>query len=119
MSGEKQKLEYSEKITSEEVANQLINLAAGFRNRSVELELNGQSIALVPEEKIKMKIKASAKESKGELEIGISWKRIIVDEVMAGEEESQPETESSQTPEQSSDESNEKEPKPSSSKAAK
>ncbi len=72
--------EYAEKTTVKELSEYLMKLADGFKNQYLELQSKGQTIALNPEEKVKLEVKAKGKEEEGELELEISWKRDTSDE---------------------------------------
>ena len=66
--------EYSEFVSTAEVASYLQNLAAGLRNGSVEFEGCGQSIVLAPTERVKLELMAESSKDKEELHFEISWK---------------------------------------------
>jgi len=72
--GEKNEFEYAEKMTSEEIADFLLALSNGIRDRKLKLSGKGSTLTLLPAEVLKLEIKGEGKEGKGSLEIEISWK---------------------------------------------
>jgi amphi-Trp domain-containing protein len=66
--------EYTEKTSVKELAEYFLKLADGFKSRSLELHGAGHTIALTPEHKVRLEVKAKTKEDGGELELEISWK---------------------------------------------
>lgn len=73
----KQEFEYAEKTTAKDLAEYFIKLAEGFRSNGLELRGKGQTIALKPEDSVKLEVKASCQEDEGELELEIFWKKDV------------------------------------------
>lgn len=98
--------EYSEFVSTVEVASYLHNLAAALRNGSVEFQGCGQSIILAPTKRVKLELMADSSKEKGELHFEISWKPSYVEaseslQVFTGE---QPEKGTVEEPESSKSE---------------
>jgi amphi-Trp domain-containing protein len=72
--GEKDGFEYAEKMGVEEVADFLLALSTGLRDRKLKLSGRGKSMTLLPSDTVKLEVKAEGKEGNGSLEIEISWK---------------------------------------------
>jgi len=72
--GEKEGFEYAEKLSVEEVADFLLALSTGVRDRKLKLSGKGNSVTLLPPDTVKLEVKAEGKEGKGSLEMEISWK---------------------------------------------
>jgi len=72
--GEKDGFEYTEKMSVEEVADFLLALSTGIRDRKLKLSGKGRSLTLLPSDTVKLDVKAEGKAGKGSLEIEISWK---------------------------------------------
>ena len=75
---DKEEFEYSEKLSSEEAGDYLVELGKGIRDHSLKLQGKGKVITLLPEDVVKLEVKAERREGKGELEIEISWKEKYV-----------------------------------------
>ena len=90
---EKQEFEYAEKLGATEVADYLMKIAEGLKGRNLTLNGKGQTITLLPDETVKLKVKAEAKEGKGEIEFEIGWK----EEYVVGAQKLEIGTESEQT----------------------
>jgi len=69
------RFEYAQKMSVDELAEYFQKLADGFRYKSLELHGGGQTMALAPEDTVKLEVKAKNAESEGELELEVSWKR--------------------------------------------
>ncbi len=69
---------YSDKMKSEDAADYLIKLAEGIRNGQLTLQGQGHTITVVPRDVVKLEVRASRKEGKGELELEVSWKEKYV-----------------------------------------
>jgi len=72
--GEKDGFEYAEKMSVEEVADFLLALSTGIRDKKLKLTGKGKSMTLLPSDTVKLEVKAEGKEGKGSIEIEISWK---------------------------------------------
>jgi len=71
---DKNVFEYADKLEATEVADYLMSIAEGVKAKSLMLQGKGQSIALVPQDTMKLKVKAASKEGTGEIELELSWK---------------------------------------------
>lgn len=72
--GDKNEFEYADKLSAAEVADYLERIAEGLKAKSLKLQGRGQVITLLPQETLKLKVSAEAKEGKGAIEFEISWK---------------------------------------------
>ncbi len=71
---EKDEFEYSEKMTSDEIADFLLALSTGVRDKKLKLSGKGRSLTLLPADVLKLEVKAEGKDGKGAIEIEMSWK---------------------------------------------
>lgn len=71
---EKEEFEYTDKLVAEEAADYLTKIADGLRARLLKLQGMGQMITVVPQDAVKLEVKAERKENKGKLQLEISWK---------------------------------------------
>ncbi len=71
---DKEEFEYSGKISAEEVADYLNQIAEGFRSKLLKLQGRGQIISIVPADVLKIEVRAERKDSKGKMELELSWK---------------------------------------------
>jgi amphi-Trp domain-containing protein len=75
---DKNEFEYADKLSAMEVADYLEKIAEGLKTRSLKLQGKGQAISLLPQDTLKLKVSAEAKEGKGSIEFEISWKNEYV-----------------------------------------
>jgi amphi-Trp domain-containing protein len=71
-------LKYSDKMGSKQAAEYLTKLADGIRNGQLTLQAQGHTITIVPRDIVKLKVHATSKEGKGELELEVSWREKYV-----------------------------------------
>lgn len=65
---------YSDRMSTGQAADYLVDLAHGIRDGALTLHGQENTITIVPENTVKLEVKAKQKEGKGELELEVSWK---------------------------------------------
>ena len=94
---EKTSFQYADRVSAEQTAGYLRQVADGLRRGSMTLEGQGQQITLSPSSLVKLEIKAEGYEGKGELQVEVSWKPLDVTsaetlQVVAGAEAAEADT---------------------------
>lgn len=69
---------YSDRMKSEQAAEYLTRLAEGIRNGQLTLQAEGHTITIVPKDIVKLEVRATSREGKGELELEVSWREKYV-----------------------------------------
>ena len=69
---------YSDRMKSNDAADYLQKLAEGIRSGNLTLQGQGHTITIVPRDHVKLEVRATQKQGRGELELEVSWKEKYV-----------------------------------------